>query len=170
MKSIFLGERLEVLRVLREYSKVVAVVTSKKSFITKYESKLKLIHYDHLRKEQIFKIIQNNNVNLIVSSGFKWLIPKNYLSKKKIIINSHPGVLPEQKGRNSIKENFIKKKQVYGITIHHIDENMDQGKIINAIRRKFNPNCSLKSIYKRLFKLDEPILLRAVLKQLQIKK
>ena len=51
---------------------------------------------------------------------------------KKGFINYHPGPLPEYKGPSEY-ENAIKNKETkWGVTVHHMNEEFDSGKIIQV--------------------------------------
>ena len=100
MKSIFLGTRLEALKEVSLKTKVIKVITTKKSFIDKYANKNKfnVSYVDKKNKMNIFNFIKNTDAKLIFSSGFPYKIPKKFIDYKKILINSHPSLLPKYKG------------------------------------------------------------------------
>tara|TARA_B110000438_G_scaffold300710_1_gene353744 strand:+ start:539 stop:988 length:450 start_codon:yes stop_codon:yes gene_type:complete len=69
--------------------------------------------------------------------GISYCYPKK-ISKlllsipKKGFINYHPGPLPEYKGPSEY-ENAIKNKETkWGVTVHHMNEEFDSGKIIQV--------------------------------------
>jgi phosphoribosylglycinamide formyltransferase-1 len=75
-------------------------------------------------------------IDFIILAGFLWLIPKNILTAYPgRIINIHPALLPKYGGKgmfgNSVHEAVIAAGDPEsGITIHHVDENYDEGRII----------------------------------------
>ena len=75
-------------------------------------------------------------IDFIILAGFLWLIPKNILTAYPgRIINIHPALLPKYGGKgmfgNSVHEAFIAAGDPEsGITIHHVDEKYDEGRII----------------------------------------
>ena len=99
MKSVFLGTRLEALMEVSFKTKVIKVITTKKSYIDKYanKNKFKITYVDKKNKMKIFNFIKNTEAKLIFSSGFPYKIPKKYIDFKKIFINSHPSLLPKYK-------------------------------------------------------------------------
>jgi phosphoribosylglycinamide formyltransferase-1 len=75
-------------------------------------------------------------IDFIILAGFLWLIPKNILTAYPgRIINIHPALLPKYGGKgmfgNRVHEAVIAAGDPEsGITIHHVDENYDEGRII----------------------------------------
>ena len=69
--------------------------------------------------------------DLGVSYCYPRKIEEPLLSRpKKGFVNYHPGPLPEYKGPTEL-EMAIKNKEInWGVTLHHMDENYDTGKII----------------------------------------
>ena len=104
MKSIFIGTRIESFSIFKKYNSVQKVITTKNSYIDRYinKRKYKVIYVNSKNKFEIFKYIYNSENNLILSCGFPFVIPSQYLNKKKKIINSHPSLLPKTPLSSSI--------------------------------------------------------------------
>lgn len=83
------------------------------------------------------KIIQNlkeREIDLIVLAGFLWLIPVDLIRNFRII-NIHPALLPKYGGKGmygmKVHAAVVENKEVEsGISIHFVNENYDEGKII----------------------------------------
>lgn len=93
--------------------------------------------------EEILNILKTHSIDLIVLAGFLWLVPDNLIRAfPNQIINIHPALLPKYGGKgmygNRVHE-AVKKAGDYetGITIHYVNAQYDQGKII------FQTTCSL---------------------------
>jgi len=70
-------------------------------------------------------------VDLIVLAGYMRLIGNVLLSKfNNRIINIHPSLLPEYRGKDAIGQALSEQAQKTGITVHFVDEGMDTGRII----------------------------------------
>ena len=134
MKSIFIGTRYEAFKVLEHYSKIQSVVTVKKSFVDKFIDKkiYKTKYVNLINKKKIFQFIKNSNVDLILSSGFPFIIPKEFLNKKIKIINSHPSLLPKYKGYSPIKDAILNNEKQIGVTVHYMNDKVDDGEIISV--------------------------------------
>lgn len=84
----------------------------------------------------MLNLLQEHNVDLIVLAGFLLLIP-TYLVKNfpRKIINIHPALLPKYGGKGMYGSRvhqavFDNNERESGITIHYVDENYDEGKVI----------------------------------------
>ena len=116
--------------------------------IIKYLSKLKLDKLNvyvldrnkniisFLKKNDINHIKNNKNFfNFIKKNEYDWLLniwgykifKKNFLSKFKQNLNLHPSFLPYNKGSDPYYFSLINQTPI-GITIHEMDEKIDNGK------------------------------------------
>ena len=122
MKSVFLGTRLEALMEVSLKTKVIKVITTKKSFIDKYanKNKFKITYVDKKNKMRIFNFIKNTEAKLIFSSGFPYKIPKKYIDFKKIFINSHPSLLPKYKGLTPVRDALKQNEKEMGVSVHYM--------------------------------------------------
>jgi phosphoribosylglycinamide formyltransferase 1 len=80
--------------------------------------------------------ITNHQIDLIVLAGFLWKIPVNIIQAfPNNIINIHPALLPKYGGKGMygmyVHEAVVLNKETEtGITIHYVNENYDEGKMI----------------------------------------
>lgn len=80
--------------------------------------------------------LNNNNIEVVVLAGFLWKIPKEFIQAfSGKIINIHPALLPKYGGKGMYGLNIHKavienKEKESGITIHLVNENYDEGKIL----------------------------------------
>ena len=168
MKSIFLGTRLEALKEVSLKTKVIKVITTKKSFIDKYANKNKfnVSYVDKKNKVNIFNFIKNTDANLIFSSGFPYKIPKKFIDYKKIFINSHPSLLPKYKGLTPVRDALKNNETEIGISVHYMTENLDEGKIIKQRKLIIKKDQSIDKIYKILFSIIEPQTIKSAINQM----
>jgi len=122
-------------------------------------------------------LLNENNIDFIVLAGFLWLIPveiiKTYSNR---IINIHPALLPKYGGKGmfgdhvhkAVKSNGDKET---GITIHFVDENYDEGKIIFDAKCIIDPeNENIDEIAAKVHQLEYkyyPEIIEQVLTQLK---
>ncbi len=89
---------------------------------------------------EIFTIKDNPSIvsfDLGVSYCYPRKINEPLLSTPKIgFVNYHPAPLPKYKGPTELDEAIKNKETNWGVTVHHMDENYDTGKIIKI--KKFN--------------------------------
>ena len=86
------------------------------------------------KSNKIAETLKKRKVDFIVLAGFLWLIPENLL-ECFTIINIHPALLPKYGGKGMYGINVHRavvanKEKQSGITIHFVNENYDEGKVI----------------------------------------
>ena len=85
------------------------------------------------------------------------LLEKKYI-KKKFIINSHSGLIPETRGLDSIKWAIYNNKPA-GNTLHFIDEKIDQGEIISQIETPVYASDDLQTFFERHYQMELEMLI-----------
>ncbi|MGB0883072.1 MAG: formyltransferase family protein, partial [Vicingaceae bacterium] len=87
-------------------------------------------------KDSIVNLLTTAKIDLIVLAGFLLKIPENLIKAfPNKIVNIHPALLPKFGGKGMYGDNVHKavveaKETESGITIHYVNENYDEGKII----------------------------------------
>jgi formyltetrahydrofolate-dependent phosphoribosylglycinamide formyltransferase len=111
-------------------------------------------------QDKFLEELRKHKTDLIVLAGYMKMIEPEVLKKfKNKIINIHPALLPsfggkEMYGINVHKAVIASGVKVTGITVHFVNENYDEGKII------FQKCCDVKedddefSLQKRVLKLE----------------
>ena len=80
---------------------------------------------------EIIKHLKENKIDLIVLAGYMRILSPEFVNKYRgRIINIHPSLLPAFKGEHGIKDAFDYGVKVTGVTVHFVDEHMDNGAII----------------------------------------
>ncbi len=97
------------------------------------------------KTDKIVELIQNQYIDLVVLAGFLWLIPQNLIKAfPDKIVNIHPALLPKYGGKgmwgHHVHEAVVANKEAEsGMTIHLVNENYDEGKIL------FQASCPVSS-------------------------
>ena len=152
---------------LKKTSNEVALILSNKkdAYVLERAKKLGIKHLSFDRAlftktTEILKILENNQIDLIVLAGFLWLVPE-YLIKAypNRIINIHPALLPKFGGKGMfgahVHEAVIAKKEtVSGITIHYVSERYDEGAVIFQAECKVEPNDTPDSLAAKIHELE----------------
>ena len=175
---LYIGTRLEAYKTLEIFSihnfnKSVDVLTFEGTLLHTHLIKLNndSINFKILpnNKKQSLEILNqdlsNNSYKILLSAGFPYLISKKILNSHSThFLNIHPHVLPKWKGINAIKESLLENEDTFGATLHHINEKIDDGKIIYKEGFIFK-NKELSNIYSSVFSIIEPfVLLRGLMK------
>ena len=107
---------------------------------TKTRHVTKISHFLNMKKlkHEIFTIHDtppNTSFDLGVSYCYPRKITKELLNIPKIaFVNFHPGPLPEYPGPTEY-DDAIKNKEIHwGVTLHHMNEEYDSGKIIKILK------------------------------------
>ena len=112
------------------------------------------------------KLKDLNNINLIISFGYRHLISEEILKKKKNIINLHISYLPYNKGAHPNFWSFAENTPS-GVTINKIDKGIDTGKIIYQKLLDFELNknrrlLTFKKTYSTLISEIENLFIRNI--------
>lgn len=87
------------------------------------------------KKELTETLLQILNPMLIVSANNTYILPIEVIRNKNIVaINYHPALLPLYPGRNAECWSIYNMDEFAGVTWHFINENIDQGEIIEQER------------------------------------
>lgn len=85
--------------------------------------------YMHILPEGNFEYFSENKFDLVALAGYMKILPEEVLKLSKFV-NIHPSLLPAFKGKDAIKRAFNAGVKVSGITIHWVEKQIDEGKII----------------------------------------
>lgn len=106
------------------------------------------------------ELLKALNVDLIILAGFLWLIPENLLHAfPGRIINIHPALLPAHGGKGMYGTKvhaavLAANDKETGITIHYLNENYDEGKIIFQQKVPVEPGDTIESIAQKVHVLE----------------
>ena len=85
------------------------------------------------------------------------ILSKDCVIDKKII-NCHPGIIPSVRGLDSFKFSILNKIKL-GVSLHFIDENVDEGEIFSTIETPVYKTDSLKTLSRRHYENEISILI-----------
>lgn len=128
------------------------------------------------QSDEIIKLLQKLNIDLVVLAGFLWLVPQNLLEAfPNRIINIHPALLPNYGGKGMYGDHIHRAvlmagEKESGITIHFVNEHFDAGEIIQQFRFKIEPSDQLENIRFKIQQLEHqhfPKVIEQVLKKLK---
>ncbi len=120
--------------------------------------------------QSLLKILSEWNITLIVLAGYMRIIDKSVLTKYPKILNIHPSLLPSFKGNKAIAEAFAFGVKVTGVTIHFIDEYIDEGKIVFQKAITIEPNDTLSSLEAKIHRVEHeyyPKIIKEVMEELE---
>lgn len=110
------------------------------------------------RSNEILDNLYDRRIDLIVLAGFLWLVPRS-LTELFTVVNIHPALLPKYGGKGMYGANVHKavltsKDKESGITIHHVNQNYDEGDVIFQATCPILPNDTPETLASRIHELE----------------
>ncbi|MCD4781203.1 MAG: phosphoribosylglycinamide formyltransferase [Candidatus Omnitrophica bacterium] len=107
--------------------------------------------------------LKEHRIDFLVTAGYMKLFTgffvKQYPNK---IINVHPSLLPAFKGRRGIKDTFTYAAKLGGVTIHFVNEKMDNGPMIIQESIRIHENETLESFEARIHEVEHRVFPQAI--------
>lgn len=109
---------------------------------------------------EMLKLLQEIQPNLIVLAGFLWLIPTSLIKAfPNQIINIHPALLPKYGGKGMYGDHVHRavlenKEEKSGISIHFVNEKYDEGLIIKQIEVELEAVDTLRTLRDKIHVLE----------------
>ena len=133
-------------------------------------SKSELNNFDNLHKK-----LQSVKVDIIILAGFLLKLPAimiEYYPNR--ILNIHPSLLPKYGGKgmygNKVHKAVLENKETEsGISIHFVNQNYDEGKIILQEKCVISEDETLETLTEKIHQLEHnyfPIAIEKTLKNL----
>ena len=111
----------------------------------------------------IIKLLKEYNVELIVMAGWMKIASENFVNNfKNRIINIHPSLLPSFKGKNSIEDALKNNSLITGCSVHFVDREVDNGKLIIQAALSIKADDNLSSLTNRIHDIEHKVLPFAV--------
>ena len=108
--------------------------------------------------------LKEHQIDFIVLAGYMRLLTpyfvKEYPNK---IINVHPSLLPSFKGAHGIKDAFTYGVKQTGVTVHFVNDKMDNGPIILQDTVKINEEDTLETLEAKIHRVEHRIYPQAVI-------
>ena len=111
----------------------------------------------------IIRILKESNVELIVMAGWMRIASENFVNTfKNRIINIHPSLLPSFKGKNPINDALENNALITGCSVHFVDKEVDNGKLIMQAAFSIKTDDDLSSLTNKIHNIEHKILPFAV--------
>ncbi len=108
----------------------------------------------------LYEIPETKIADIIVLAGFLKLLPADFIRNTDVpIVNIHPALLPKHGGQGMygahVHEAVIAEGDSHsGITIHHVNEKYDDGKIILQVSLPIAPGETPESLAQKIHELE----------------
>ena len=155
---------IKIKLVISNKAKAKGLIYAKKSKIKFFVRNFKNIN---ISEKQIIKLLSKFKIDLICLAGFMRVISKKFIKKfKKPILNIHPSLLPKYKGLNTHKKVLKNNEKFSGATVHLITPKLDSGRIILQKKVRILKSDNVKTLKKKILKIEHKIYPKAILKLL----
>lgn len=127
-----------------------------------------IFNREELQSGKVLEFLQKNAIDGIVLAGFLWKIPELIIGRyAHKIINVHPALLPKYGGKGMyglhVHEAVIASgEKETGITIHLVNENYDEGAVLEQHRCEVFPEDTKESLQERIKSLEKDFFPKAV--------
>ena len=109
------------------------------------------------------KLLKKYNIDLLCLAGFMKILSGNFIKKfSKPILNIHPSLLPKYKGLNTHERAIKNKDKFAGASIHKVTEKLDSGKVILQKKVKILKSDTVRSLEKKVLKIEHKIYPKAI--------
>ena len=116
-------------------------------------------------EEKINEVFKKNNVNFICLAGYMKILERDFLEKwNKNVINIHPSLLPSFKGLEPQRQAIEKKVKFSGCTVHYVNDNIDDGEIIDQSIVKIDENETVESLKKKILLEEHKLYINVLIK------
>lgn len=116
-------------------------------------------------EKEIANILDNLHIDLIVLAGYMRILSKEFVKKyDRKIVNIHPSMLPLYKGKDAIEQAFVDGKDIFGVTVHYVNAEIDGGEIIVQQRVVDTFGLSLEEVTKKVHELEYILYPMALIK------
>ncbi|RAX51431.1 hypothetical protein CCY99_09130 [Helicobacter sp. 16-1353] len=155
MKTIFIGNRLNVLNAILESKlNLIAIFLQKDSYASKQFQtpiNIPIIIFDN--KDSLINEIKKYRFDLLVSNGCPYILPISKLkTHNQVFINIHPSLLPKLRGKNPINGAVLFNTNA-GVSVHTMTDEIDRGEILAQIKIPIK-NLPLSLLYKLCFNAE----------------
>tara|TARA_R100001082_G_scaffold110310_1_gene89897 strand:+ start:4091 stop:4792 length:702 start_codon:yes stop_codon:yes gene_type:complete len=129
-----------------------------KDIASHYKIDYKIVTHN---SEEVYNITKERGLDLGIILGARILKPIAFRGFKKGVLNMHPGILPENRGLDTIKWAII-KNMPQGVTTHLINEKIDRGLLVEKELIKVYKDDTLLDLQIRIQNLEQKLMLSSI--------
>ncbi len=110
-----------------------------------------------LAEDYIIGILKRKDIDIVFLAGFMRILSKKVIDIGIPIVNIHPSLLPKYKGTHSIERGYNSDDEYIGVTIHYVNEGVDEGEIIVQESIPLDKNKTLAEVEDEIHKLEHKL-------------
>ncbi|KZN57392.1 phosphoribosylglycinamide formyltransferase [Pseudoalteromonas luteoviolacea] len=108
--------------------------------------------------EELAKIIDSCNPDLVVLAGFMRILTPSLVQKfKGKMLNIHPSLLPKYQGLNTHQRAIDANDEYHGASVHFVTEELDGGPVVVQAKVPILPNDTADDLAQRVHKQEHVI-------------
>ena len=153
-----LAKNFEITLIVTKNDKIIGKAKSptpnevKKFAIDKNITLFEIDKFDSIKKEELFRLLNEIKPDLCVTFDFGFIVPKSLFDiPSKGFINTHFSLLPKHRGASAVQFAILNDDKEFGITYHLIDASLDTGDIIYQSKFSLDENLNSGQAYEFLF-------------------
>lgn len=125
--------------------------------------KINCFNFKNINMQNNIDKIKNFNSDLLISVSYDQIFKKKIIESFDLgIINCHCGALPYYRGRSPINWAIINGEKSFGVTVHYVNEKIDQGDIIVQKKYPIKKKDDFKSLLNLANKKIPSLLLKSI--------
>ena len=150
----------------------LVVSNNSEAYVLERAKKHQIPTYVHSKEDaengQLLELLKEKKIDFIVLAGYLKKIGDDLLNSfSNKIVNIHPALLPKYGGKGMYGMNVHKavvaaKETESGPTIHFVNENYDEGAIIEQHKCDILPSDSAEDVQKKVLKLEHAYFAKSV--------
>lgn len=114
------------------------------------------IKFFYVPFKETYDFLKAQKYDLIVLAGYMRILPSETV-KLGGMINIHPSLLPNYKGKDVIKKAYEAGEKITGVTVHWVNEDVDSGPIIAQERVNIEAGMSLCKLEEEVHKVEHKL-------------
>jgi phosphoribosylglycinamide formyltransferase 1 len=116
-----------------------------------------------MRDQAMAEWLGDREVELVVLAGYMQLLDSSFLVRfPERVINVHPALLPAFPGIGAVEQAVAYGVQVFGVTVHFVDEGVDSGPVILQRAIELPDARDAEEVLERLHPIEHELLPQAV--------
>jgi phosphoribosylglycinamide formyltransferase-1 len=152
---------VRIVLVVSDQRKAFALQRARKAGIKTFVFDPRAARADY--EKVIIAELKKEKADLIVLAGFMRILSAAFVRRyKNRILNIHPALLPAFKGGRSIRDAFGYGAKITGVTVHFVDEKVDNGPIIMQESVPILDSESCDELEAKIHRLEHKIYARAL--------
>ncbi len=116
------------------------------------------------KSEEILQgLLEGSGANLIILAGFMRILSPGFVFRwRERIINIHPSLLPSFPGTGSIRKAWEHGVKITGVTVHMVDEIVDNGRILAQEPVRIMPGMTLEELEDNIHRTEHILYSRTL--------